>query len=131
MKKALISKYGLAATKAVKFCTNGLSPRQSWNKATLELFGNTSTQKRGGPITTFLSLCKIGLVKGVPTGDYTRAESSLIYASKGVEVLESNKNKKYTSEELWNEVQNKELVHRNQMDVVLALWNNELIEKNK
>jgi hypothetical protein len=127
-----MGKYGLAAVKAVELMHSEElnDPIDAWNVATGELFGiGSSGQFKGCPKGAFLGLCEEGLVKGIISGYYTRSYKNKSYAIKAVQLLKKNINKNYTEEDLWNEILSGELKSYNQqMDVVLSLWNNNLIE---
>ncbi|MDQ0971355.1 hypothetical protein QFZ31_001233 [Neobacillus niacini] len=78
-----MGKYGQAAIEAVSLLSTNplLKPRDVWNKATTEIFGNgTSSQLKGCPRSTFLGFCEEGYIKGVSPGNYH---------------LKSTKNKEY------------------------------------
>lgn len=72
-------------------------------------------------------MCEEGLVKGVPSGNYTRGTLNKEYAVNAVRILKVN-NRKFSSEELWSAVmQENKKTSNSQMDVVLALWGEGLI----
>lgn len=124
--------YGKAALKAVKLHTSGKakSPSDAWEKATIKMFGQgTSSQKKGCPRNAFLGLCEEGLVKGIPSGNYTMSKKNKEYAIKAVKILQGAPKLSSNSKTLWNKViKGGQKVHNQQMDIVIALWNNNLIE---
>lgn len=127
-----MNKYGIAAIKAVKLLNSdykGEFPKDAWDIATTELFGEgSSSQNKGCPRAAFLGLCEEGLVKGVARGKYTRSKKNKEYAIKAVEYLKKNPNISISPENLWKKAgPNKQ--HNNQMDVVIGLWDYELIHE--
>lgn len=121
------SSFARSSVLAVDYCSNlGLSPLMAWRKATMEIFGDTPGQKRGAPKAIFLSLCEEGLVRGIPKGNYSRAHKTKLYALKAIQIIKNSK-KEFTPIELWNKVQNKGLVNHYHMDVVLGLYENNLL----
>lgn len=127
--------YGEAALKAVELIKIGKAtdPRDAWKIATSQLFGaGTSMQRKGCPKGAFLGLCEEGFVKAIPSGHYIRSKKNKnkFYAVKAVSILKNNPTKNYTKNELWNEVigNKHKKVHNQQMDVVLALWENGFIQ---
>ncbi|MDP3358320.1 MAG: hypothetical protein Q8S41_03125 [Lutibacter sp.] len=126
-----MNKYGQAAIKATELSKLGNSPIESWEKATIEIFGDSTSQKKVCPKSTFLALAEKGLVKNILPGSYAKAKENKEYAIKAIEILKQNKMQPstFSTKELWNKVQNIDKKHNSQMDVVLALWNNNLIKK--
>jgi hypothetical protein len=125
----MANKYGEAALVAARAETFGkaITPSDRWNEATKKLYpNNPSLQRKGGPRNAFLSLCEAGLVKGIPAGQYAPSHKDKNYAARAVSLLEAGTHK--TINTLWAEVTDGEDVpHQSQMDVVLALWKNDLI----
>ncbi len=76
-------------------------------------------------------MAEVGLVKNISPGSYTKAKENKEYALKAIEILKQYKIQPSTlsTKELWNKVQNIDKKYNSQMDVVLALWNNNLIKK--
>jgi hypothetical protein len=128
--------YGKVAMSAIhKMASRGSTPAEAWNNAALESFkpGSRSIDK-ACPRNAFLGLCGEGLVKGVHAGTYTKSELNKKYAVQAVKILKE-KRQPITSRELWNGVlQNlgADLFkrHNSQMDVVLALWNENCIVRH-
>jgi hypothetical protein len=125
----MANKYGEAALIAARAETFGkpITPSDRWNEATKKLYpNNPSLQRKGGPRNAFLSLCEAGLVKGIPAGQYAPSHKDKNYAARAVSLLEAGTHK--TINTLWAEVTDGEdIPHQSQMDVVLALWKNDLI----
>jgi len=130
-----MDKYGVAAVRAVHIFTSGLakSPRNAWLKATTEIFSEgTSSQKKGCPQSTFLGLCEEGLVSGIPFGQYTKAVENKKYALDAVSILKKYPELASDLHSLWNVVmRGKRKVYNSQMDVVVALWNENLLVLNE
>ena len=82
------------------------------------------------PKGAFLGLCEMGLVKGIPGGHYTKSSSNKKYALDAVAELRRNPKLLNDSGALWSAVMErnaKSINQNNQMDVVIALWINDLI----
>ena len=125
-----MSKYGDAAVRAVKFYAGLVdSPQEAWDRATSDVFGGgSSSQKKGCPRNAFLGLCEEGLVRGFSKGPYTRSRKNKEYALRALALLRNRQNLANDAGELWRGVLNgQEKQHNSQMDVVIALWNNGLL----
>lgn len=126
-----MNKYGMAAIEATYAVGRNkeVSPIDAWDDATMRIFGDSSSQKKGCPKSTFLALCGMGVVKGIECGVYTKSKKNRQYAMNAVEYISRNTNKVLTIEMLWNySISGKETKHNSQMDVVLALYENDLLE---
>jgi hypothetical protein len=128
----MANKYGEAALIAARMDTHGkaITPVQRWREATSKLYPTSpSAQRKGGPRFAFLSLCEAGLVKGIPPGQYAPSNKDKAYALRAIALLNSGTHK--TINALWTEVTDgEEIAHNSQMDVVLALWKNDLIVRS-
>lgn len=126
-----MNKYGMAAieaTHAVRI-NKEVSPLDAWEDATMRIFGDSSSQKKGCPKSTFLALCGMGVVKGIECGDYTKSKKNRQYAMNAVEYICRNTNIDVTVEMLWHySTIGMEVKHNSQMDVVLALYENDMLE---
>jgi hypothetical protein len=72
-------------------------------------------------------LCEDGLVVGIPAGRYARSQVDKLYATRAVTLLTEGK-QHWSRTSLWLAVTNgADRTHDSQMDIVLALWNNDLI----
>ena len=88
---------------------------------------SSAARKKPCPRGAFLGLCEEGLVIGIPAGRYTRSLDDKSYAIRAVALLTEGK-QHWSTTALWQAVTNgAEKTHNSQMDVVLALWNNDLI----
>jgi hypothetical protein len=128
----MANKYGEAALVAARMDTHGkvISPAARWEQATAKLYPTSpSAQRKGGPRFAFLSLCEAGLIKGIPPGQYAPSNKNKAYALRAVGLLNAGTHKTVTT--LWAEVTDGEDIdHNSQMDVVLALWKNDLIVRS-
>ena len=122
------NKYGLTDLKSVQNYRDAYSIIEIWSNSAKEIFETKSSQEIGCPKGTFLGLCEEGLVKGIPKGSYTRSVKNKKYALKAVEILKQNRQTTFSSNELWEKLDLGEKRHNSQMDVVIALWENELID---
>ncbi|MFA5267957.1 MAG: hypothetical protein WC379_08290 [Methanoregula sp.] len=127
-----MGRYGDCAILATKILAEktAKNPRDAWDVAIAKLSKRESSEwvmKKGCPRATFLSLCEEGLIRGVECGKYTRSTKNKKYALNAVKELGQN-SKSLTQLELWRKIGN-QLAHSCQMDVVLSLWNNDLIVK--
>ena len=69
-------------------------------------------------------------MKGIPAGRYTASKENKAYAVRAAELLREGK-QSWSTNSLWRAVTDDlEKTHNSQMDVVLALWKNELIVRN-
>jgi hypothetical protein len=105
-----------------------ITPVDRWASAIVQLYPNSPTaQRKGSPRGAFLGLCEEGLVKGVPPGHYSATKQNKEYAVRAVALLE-DKTQHWSTSTLWRAVTNNtEKLHASQMDVVMALWKNNLI----
>ena len=126
-----MNKYAQAATKAVELYLEGKinNPKEAWEEATCIYYEKgSSAQKKSCPRGAFLGLCEEGLVKRVPAGDYTSSIKNRVYAVKAVKLLAKDPELGKSSSILWEKVIGSASTTPNQqMDVVLGLWNNNLI----
>ncbi|SHH41964.1 DUF6979 family protein [Tepidibacter thalassicus] len=128
-----MSKYEKCAIKAINLIKSGKinNPRNAWERASSEIFGKGTTgQLKGCPKSAFLGLCEEGIIKGISHGKYTKSKKNKNYAIKAIKILLKEPYLKNNKKELWNRViENNKISHNYQMDVVIALWNNNLINK--
>lgn len=125
----MANRYGEAALVAVRMETydKALSPLERWNEAVQKLYPTSpSAQRKASPRNAFLSLCEAGLVQGIKAGQYAPLNKHKSYATRAVSLLAAGTHS--TVNTLWAEVTDGEAIpHASQMDVVLALWKNNLI----
>jgi hypothetical protein len=90
-----------------------------------------AARKKGCPRGAFLGLCEAGLVKGIPAGRYTASKDNKAYAVRAAALL-SEGTRSWSRSTLWQAVSNDpEKTHNSQMDIVLALWKNDLIVRKR
>jgi hypothetical protein len=125
----MANRYGEAALMAVQQGTSGgISPIARWESAMENLYPTSSTaRKKSCPRGAFLGLCEEGLVKGIPAGLYKASKENKAYAVRAVTLLTQG-TQHWSTSALWRAVTNGvDKAHDSQMDIVLALWNNDLI----
>jgi hypothetical protein len=127
-----MSKFYEATVKAVGFCIDGTysNPVEAWKNAVEDMGLSEHTKEKGCPKNTFLGICEEGLVKGIAPGRYTKSKKNKKYGMAAVELLKDNPNLTENINELWKEVLKKvPTEHNSQMDVVIALWKNNLVKR--
>lgn len=124
----MANRYGEAALMAARQESPAdVSPVARWEDAMKKLYPTSSTaQKKACPRGAFLGLCEEGLVKGIPAGRYTPPNENKAYAVRAAALLLEGKQSRSIST-LWKSVAKPAKTHDSQMDVVLALWKNNLI----
>lgn len=105
-----------------------MTPAKSWERAMEKLYHTSPVaQQMTSPRTAFLGLCEAGLVKGIPAGEYTDAKDKKTYAARAAALLIEGA-RPWSRSDLWQAVTDGDgTKHSSQMDVVLALWKNDLI----
>jgi hypothetical protein len=128
MKVKMANQYGDAAIMAAQQgSSDSLDPGVRWDSAMKKLSISPNSQKKSCPKDIFLGLCEEGRVKGTPKGNYTRSKKNKAYAIRALEFLEGGADP-LSAKKLWGLVTNDSgTTPNNQMEVVLALWNNDLI----
>ena len=123
------NRYGEAALLAARGnSAAGVDPVVRWESAMQKLYPTSPVaRKKGCPRGAFLGLCEEGLVKGIPAGRYTASKDNKGYAVRAAELLIEGK-QDWSTSSLWRAVtDDPEKTHNSQMDVVMALWKNDLI----
>ena len=125
-----MNNYGKTAIEAVKICGKSPEPDpvSAWAVAVREYCPTLEGQKKSCPRSTFLGLCEEGLVVGIPRGGYTRSRLNKSYAIRAVELINKDDSLAKDVRILWQRVmsgKNKQPNH--QMDVVVALWQAEML----
>jgi hypothetical protein len=120
--------YGDSAIQAVRLIEKdqAMDPRMAWDSAISSLTESEWSIDKPCPKGAFLGLCEEGLIKGIPKGQYTKSLDNKNYALKAVKILQQS-SKPRKKIDLWREVTDRKIVQNGQMDVVLSLWNNNLI----
>lgn len=129
-----MGKYGDVALRATKMLGGGETrqPREAWNAAAREAFpGKLPAQRKGCPRSAYLGLCEEGLVAGVPRGVFGAGRANKSYAIDAARLLASGEARPEDGPAaLWRRVMKGRQKRANsQMDVVLALWTNQLIAR--
>src|ERR1700674_3359489 len=125
----MANRYGEAALMATRQgSTAEINPIARWESAMEKLYPtSTAARKKPCPRGAFLGLCEEGLVKGIPAGHYTTSKDNKAYAVRAITLLTEGPQNLSVSA-LWRAVAaGIEKAHNSQMDVVLALWKNDLI----
>ncbi len=120
-------KYGQIALKTAQNYNDSYSITEIYARVAKEVFITKSSQEKGCLKNTFLGLCEEGLVKGIPKGNYTKSVKNKEYALKAIEILKQNTQTTFSAKELWQKLELGDKSHNSQMNVILALWENELI----
>lgn len=119
------NKYGLAAVAATKYIlqNKNTTPEEAWKKSISKVFPDSpSSRKKGCPKNAYLGLCENGLIKGIPSGNYTNSQLNKEYAIKAHNIIKCNTNTNVTASDLWKSViVNEKKSHNSQMNVVMAL----------
>jgi hypothetical protein len=125
----MANRYGEGALIAARQAASpNVGPATRWENAMATLYPTSpSARKKGCPRGAFLGLCEEGLVKGIPAGHYTSSKDNKDYAVRAAALLTEGK-QSWSTTSLWQAVTNDpSKTHNSQMDVVLALWKNDLI----
>ncbi len=124
----MANRYGEAALMAVRQSTAEADPAARWESAMEALYPTSpAARKKSAPRAAFLGLCEEGLVKGIPAGAYKAPRLDKAYAVRAVSLL-TQATERLSIGALWRAVTgNVDKEHNSQMDVVLALWNNDFI----
>ena len=125
----MANRYGEAALMATRQGSSAnIGPVALWENAMEKLYPTSPTaRKKSCPRGAFLGLCEEGLVKGIPAVRYTTSKDNKAYAVSAVALL-TEATQHWSTSALWRAVTDgAEKPHDSQMDIVLALWNNDLI----
>ena len=121
-----MSDYGELARFAASAARQGMNPVEAWKASALEVFPTQkSSREKGCPRCAFLGLAEEGLIKGVPSGSYTRSKDNKRYALAAVNLLRTNPSIAGDTDKMWQAIMaGTEKQHNEQMVVVSALWQN-------
>ena len=125
----MANRYGEAALMAArKMSSTDIDPLTRWESAMTTLYPTSPTaRKKGSPRGAFLGLCEAGLVRGIPAGHYAASPDNKAYAVRAARLLIDGK-QNWSTSALWRAVEDDPAkAHNGQMDIVLALWKNDLI----
>lgn len=127
--------YGIAAITAAHECVrNRLNPVTAWADTVQKQFPEKkASREKGCPRGAFLGLCEKGFVRGVPPGDYLRRKPNLNaqYAVEALEFLWDKPSLANDAKELWQRIESAPEAHNGQMDVVVALWEEDLVPRRR
>jgi hypothetical protein len=133
--------FGNAAVDAVHIIQNGKAkcPINAWHIAIGNMPVAESTKEKGCPKNTFLGLCEDGYFAGIgiPCGNYinsTKDKKNKEYGIQGVKLLRRYPEMALNKSKLWRKVleelnENPKKTPESQMDVVVTLWENDLLGK--
>ena len=129
-----MNKYAKVAIEVVKELQNlgkeeqkKINLRDLWKEKCEENEFKEASIKKVCPRLAFIGLCENNLIKGIEIKNSNKESLNKNYAVEAVKILKNN-NRHYTSKELWEEIGNKDKKHNRQMDIVLALWEKEMIK---
>ena len=122
----MANRYGEAAILAAKQGAT-LGPNAAWEQALERLYPTSPiARKRGSARSAFLGLCEEGLVKDVPRGDYKAGKENKAIAVRAAQLLLEN-TQKWSIGTLWQTATGGGKAQDCQLDVVFALWKNDLL----
>ena len=129
-----MSKYGAIACEAVDRCgrKNSASIAEAWEHACRKAFPHQlASQKKSCPRGAFIGLCAAGLINGIAGSPATKVGRNGGHAMEAVRLLAKNPSlSENRPADLWREVLGeKKKAHNAQMDVVLALWKRDLVNR--
>jgi hypothetical protein len=124
----MANRYGEAALIAGRQgSSGGVSPVARWESAMKKLYPTSAAARnQSSPRGAFLGLCEEGLIKGIPAGRYQASKDNKAYAVHAVALLAEGE-QTWSVSSLWKKVADPSRTHNHQMDVVMALWKNDLI----
>jgi len=124
--------YGKTAVKAVELFAYTHDTKKAWTEAVQEFTNSHSARVKGCPKNTFFGLCYAGQIKGISIQPPQEKESkNAEYAILAIHLLKKDMSWANKKAELWAEIQKiigEEKKHNSRLDVVIALWNEELIQ---
>ncbi len=125
----MANRYGEAALMVARQAASAeIDPVVQWRNAMETLYPTSvAARKKRSPRGAFLGLCEEGLVAGISSGKYTESRENKDYAVRAVALL-GEAAQHWSTTTLWRAVtKDSEQAHEQQMDIVLALWRNNLI----
>ena len=130
-KRVPTRKYGRAAKIAAQllFARAEIAPRVAWTRAVAEIFPESaSSQNKGCPRDSFLSLCEFGAIKNVPGGAYTRSVKNKSYMRRALRALLAEPSLLHDESQLWQIATcNADTVANCQIEVLTTLWQEGLV----
>jgi len=125
----MANRYGEAALIAARDSSaNEINPIDVWQSAMESLYPTSiAARRKGSPRSAFLGLCEEGLVKGIPAGHYKASKLDKACAVRAAALLTEG-SQTWSIGTLWKAATgNSDQPHNSQLDVVMALWKNDLI----
>lgn len=122
-----MSRYGFVALEAVEIAQKHVDADIAWTAAEHQFREKTSLIKKGCPKGAFLGLAEDGHIKGIPSGHYTSSTKNKAYGLAALQQLKMSPELAKNKKELWlRSCNDQPKVQNGQMDVVIALWENNL-----
>jgi hypothetical protein len=120
-----MTKYAQTARAAAQFATNNrMSPEAAWNKAAEQVFPTQlASRVKGCPRQAFIALANAYFVKRSAAPKRASKSTSGVYALEATEALRKNPELVNSKADLWARTSGGSKKHNSQMDVVIALWN--------
>lgn len=125
-----MSQYGETAVAAVQLIHSNpaLCPAKAWAAAIQQIITSRSGAAKVCPKNAFLGLCEEGLVRGIPSGKYTRSKRNKVYALNVYSLILKTHGLIENKKLLWRRVTGgTELAENGQLDVVIALFKANLL----
>jgi hypothetical protein len=125
-----MDKYRQVAIAAAQSVREGsvVDPGKAWLLAAKKVFHSSAAlQKKGCPKGGFLGLCMEGKIDGIPPGKYSKPSKNGEYAVAAVNILKTNRFLTSQPELLWKKAVGNTKTENGQMDVVIGLWEANLI----
>ena len=125
-----MNQYGKTAILATDLYRNRQvnSPQEAWGKALAEI------DDKDCPRCAYIDLCNQGFIRDIPHNADVKHGKNGNYAIIAINLLQNQPTLANNISALWREVLKKAEIkskaHNQQMDVVVALWNNGDIEKH-
>ncbi|WP_457634278.1 DUF6979 family protein [Oceanithermus desulfurans] len=126
MRYGIFEKTAVRATEMLQLGEES-DPRKAWRKAICQFTLSQSTRTKGCPLATYLFLCQEGRVVGVPKGKYTDGDKNGKHALEALRLLKKDASWASNKTKLWKEVAGSEINHNQQLDVVLSLFDKDLL----
>jgi hypothetical protein len=136
-----MGKYGEVALRATELLRHGRATAEdAWRVVAAEMFADTpAARAKVCPRETFLGLCQAGLLAGVRSDRCEKVESgrNRLYATAAVELLKvhphlaDDKKAAFWRHVLTECGADPDKKANSQMDVVLTLWNRQLIDASR
>lgn len=121
-----MGKYGKAAELAAQLLSRSefAEPKVAWKAAVARVFPDSlSSQAKGCPRDSFLGLCGMGVIEGVPPGTYTRSLKNKRYVARALTALRSDPSLADAEDRLWQiATEGMKKVPNHQIDVLTSLW---------